>query len=137
MASHRIWGNSNLTLVFIDTNAIFMIFEFPIDLEEELSRLLGSYIIKIPEAVVREMKTISLKGKGKQKILAKPALTFIKKYPVLSHSSFDTADDAILHLASDLDAVVVTNDKELRKRLKEKNVSLVFLRGKQQLIFEK
>jgi rRNA-processing protein FCF1 len=33
--------------------------------------------------------------------------------------------------------VVVTNDKELRERLKEKHVPLIFLRGKQQLVFEK
>ena len=136
MASHRIRGNSNVTLVFLDTNAIFTIFEFSIDLEKELTRLLGSYVIKIPEVIVQEIETIASKGKGKQKILAKPALSFIKKYPVLPHSSFDNADDAILHLASELDVVVVTNDKKLRERLKENKVSLVFLRGKQQLVFE-
>jgi rRNA-processing protein FCF1 len=137
MASHRIRGNSNVTLVFLDTNAIFTIFEFSIDLEDELTRLLGSFIIKIPEAIVHEIEAIASKGKGKQKILAKPALSFIKKYPMLSHSCFDNADDALVHLASELDAVIVTNDKDLRERLKEKKVAIVFLRGKQQLVLEK
>ena len=137
MASHRIRGNSNLTLVFLDTNAIFSIFEFSIDLEDELTRLIGSHVINIPEAVVHEIKIISQKGKGKQKLLAKAALPYIKKYPELSHASFENADDALLYLALDRNAVVVTNDKELRERLKEKKVPLIFLRGKQQLVLEK
>ena len=137
MASYRLRGNSNLTLVFLDTNAIFTVFEFSIDLEDELTRLLGSFIIKIPESVIHEIESISNKGKGKQKMLAKAAINFIKKYPVLSHSSFDNADDALLHLATNFEAVVVTNDKALRDRLKDNNVPRVFLRGKQHLVFEK
>ena len=137
MASHRIWGDSDITIVLLDTNAIFMIFEFSIDLESELTRLLGSHKIYIPESVVNEIEIIREKGKGKQKKLANPALQFIKKFPILVHSEFDSADDSIVQIASEHDAVVVTNDKELRNRLTEKNVSRVFLRGKQQLVFEK
>jgi uncharacterized protein len=137
MASDRIWGNSKVTLVLLDTNAIFMIFEFSIDVDSELTRLLGSNIIKIPEAVVHEIEIIGNKGKGKQKNLAKPALQFINRYPQLNHDHYSTADDAILHVASDLGAVVVTNDKRLRDRLKQKGVSRIFLRGKQQLVLER
>ena len=137
MASDRIRGNSEVTLVLLDTNAIFMIFEFSIDIGSELTRLLGSYTINIPEAVVHEIKIIGNKGKGKQKNLAKPALQFISRYSQLSHDQYDTVDNAILHVASDLDAVVVTNDKPLRERLKEKRVSRIFLRGKQRLILER
>jgi rRNA-processing protein FCF1 len=113
-----------------------MIFEFSIDLESELTRLLGSHKIYIPESVVNEIEIILEKGKGNQKKLATPALHFIKKYPILTHSQFDNADDAIVQIASENKKVVVTNDKELRIRLKEKNVPRIFLRGKQQLVFE-
>ncbi len=137
MASDRIWGNSKVTLVLLDTNAIFMIFEFSIDIDSELTRLLGSNSIKVPEAVVHEIEAIGNKGKGKQKNLAKPALQFIRRYPQLSHDHYPIADDAILHVASDLGAVVVTNDRGLRDRLKQKGVSRIFLRGKQQLVLER
>jgi hypothetical protein len=137
MASYRIRGNSTITLVFLDTNAIFSIFEFSINLTQELTRLIGAHCIQIPKAVVNEIKTIQKKGKGKQKRLAKPALEFIQQYPVYSHKSYQNADDALVFEAAEVDAVVVTNDKPLRDRLKEKKVSRIFLRGKQQLVLEK
>lgn len=137
MASDRIRGNSEVTVVLLDTNAIFMIFEFSIDIDSELTRLLGAHAAKIPEAVVHEIKNMGKKGTGKQKNLAKPALQFISRYPQLSHGQYATVDDAILHVASVLDAVVVTNDKALRERLKEKGVSRIFLRGKQRLVLER
>lgn len=136
MASDRIRGYSNITLVFLDTNAIFSLFEFSIDLESELTRLLGAHKIIIPEAVVHEIELLREKGRGNQKKVAQPALKYIKKYPVFSHVSFESADDALVELASAKDAVVVTNDKQLLNRLKEKGISRVFLRGKQQFVFE-
>ncbi len=137
MASDRVRGNSNVTLVFPDTNAIFSIFEFSIDLESELTRLLGAHKIMIPEAVIHEIALIRKKGTGNQKKVARPALEFIKKYPVFSHSSFNSADDALVQIGLENNAVVVTNDKKLRDRLKEKKIARIFLRGKQQLFFEK
>jgi uncharacterized protein len=136
MASDRLRGNSNVTPVFLDTNAVFTIFEFSLDVESELSGLLGSFTIYIPLAVVHEIEIILEKGKGKQRILAKPALQFIKRYSVWDHPKYDTADDALLYEAEKNNAVVVTNDSELRDRLKERKIPRVFLRGKQRLVLE-
>ena len=113
-----------------------MVFEFSIDLEVELTRLLGAFSIRIPEAVVLEIEMIAEKGKGKQRKLAQPALQFIDRYQVLDHKRFSNADDALINLAMEYNAIVVTNDKVLRERLEEKKVSRIFLRGKQQLILE-
>jgi rRNA-processing protein FCF1 len=55
----------------------------------------------------------------------------------LPHSRYDNADDAILKVSKELNAFVVTNDKVLRDRLKEKNVPRIFLRGKQRLVLER
>ena len=136
MASDRLRGNSNVTPVFLDTNAIFTIFEFSLDVESEIAGLLGSFTIYIPLAVVHEIEIILEKGKGKQRILAKPALQFIKRYSVWDHPKYDTADDALLYEAEKNNAVVVTNDSELRDRLKERKIPRVFLRGKQRLVLE-
>jgi len=136
MASDRLRGNSNVTPVFLDTNAIFTIFEFSLDVESEIAGLLGSFTIYIPLAVVHEIEIILEKGKGKQRILAKPALQFIKRYSVWDHPKYDTADDALLYEAEKNNAVVVTNDSELRDRLKEQKIPRVFLRGKQRLVLE-
>ena len=137
MASHRIWGNSNIIPVFLDTNAIFTIFEFSFNFESELTRLLGSFVIKIPVAVSQEIEIIQKRGKGKQKKLARPALQFIKRYPIWDHPDYKNADDALLHEAGKVNAVVFTNDIDLRNRLKEKRIPRIFLRGKHQLVLEK
>lgn len=136
MASYRIRGNSKITPVFLDTNAIFMIFEFSLNLESELTRLLGSFSIKIPIAVSHEIETIKKRGKGKQKKLAKPALQFIQRYPIYDHPMYNNADDALFYEAGKVNAVVVTNDLDLRNRLKEKQIPRIFLRGKHQLVLE-
>lgn len=136
MASDRLRGNSNVTPVFLDTNAVFTIFEFSLDVESELSGLLGSFTIYIPLAVVHEIEIILENGKGKQKFLAKPSLQFIKRYSIWDHPKYDTADDALLYEAEKNGAVVVTNDGELRNRLKEQKIPRIFLRGKQRLVLE-
>lgn len=136
MASDRLRGNSNVTPVFLDTNAVFTIFEFSLDVESELSGLLGSFTIYIPLAVVHEIEIILENGKGKQKFLAKPSLQFIKRYSIWDHPKYDTADDALLYEAEKNGAVVVTNDGELRNRLKERKIPRIFLRGKQRLVLE-
>ena len=43
MAPNRIWRNRNNKLVILDTNAILMCFEYPIDLEIEIIDLIAGY----------------------------------------------------------------------------------------------
>jgi len=136
MASHWIWRDSIHKIVILDSCAILMCFEYSIDLEQELSRLLGAYHIIIPSSVVNELELLSKTGKGSKKIKAKTALKFIEKYEIFDVDELN-ADDSLIHLAQRLDGVVVTNDKQLRKRLSDVSVSVVFLRGKKTLMLEK
>jgi rRNA-processing protein FCF1 len=55
-----------------------MLFEFSLDLKGELSRLLGSYTIVIPEAVVHELHMLKDQVSGGKQLKAKAALKFIK-----------------------------------------------------------
>ena len=67
MAPNRIRGDSGRRFVILDTSAIFMVFEYSIDVEQELTRLLGVYNIIIPSAVVDEINILLIEGSGKQK----------------------------------------------------------------------
>ena len=113
-----------------------MLFEFSIDLEKELDRLLGGYQIIIPQAVAEELGVLSQKGRGKQKRNAITALIMIQKYEVVDVGNGSTADDVIVSAADDFSATVVTNDIGLRQRLKKNNHSVVFLRGKNHLALD-
>ena len=117
MASDRLWRNTSIRTVVIDTSAIMMLFEFSIDLEKELTRLLGKYKIVVPHAVIDELAFLNDNAKGKKKLISKPALKLASNFEVVDDKSHN-ADDAVLNIAKKYEGVVFSNDKELRKRAK-------------------
>jgi len=132
MASNRLWRNPKEKTVILDSSSIMMLFEQSIDLEDELTRLLGKVKILVPKPIVDELIYLSENGKGRKKRLAKPALEIIKNYEVTE--SEGKGDDSVLYLAKKLHATVVTNDKELRTRIKGESLKTVYLRGKKRLV---
>jgi len=65
---------------------------------------------------------------------AKSALSFSERYRTISANG--NPDDSIIELAEKEKGVVVTNDRILKKRLREKNIPVVYLRGKNHLEIE-
>jgi hypothetical protein len=114
-------------IVILDSNALLMVFQFTINLESELNRILGSYEIVVPTTVKNELKTLKDKH-------AKIALSFSEKYRTIRANG--NTDDSILELAEKEKGIVVTNDRILKKRLREKNIRVVFLRSKTHLVIE-
>ncbi len=45
-------------------------------------------------------------------------------------------DDVLLAAARDRQAAVLTNDRRLRRRLREEELPVIYLRGKQRLVAE-
>jgi rRNA-processing protein FCF1 len=134
MASDRLWGNPEKRVI-LDTNAILMLFEFSIDLESELTRLLGKYKIIVPKPIYNELIFLSQEGKGQKRVNAKASLDLVKKYEIIDIDAKD-ADESVLILAKKTNGVVVTNDRELKKRLKKNSISIIYLRGKQKLTLD-
>ena len=66
MASDRIWGNRSEKTVILDSNAVMMLFEFQINLEDELVKLIGKNKIIIPKTIIGELDFLSKNGKGKK-----------------------------------------------------------------------
>lgn len=139
MASDRIRrNNEDGRIIIIDSNALIMLFEFSINFEEQLSSLFGKYKIVVPDAVLNELILIKEKGKGKKKYNAKASLDLIKKldFEIIKSRREDSVDDIVYDLAKKTKSAVLTNDKELRKRLKNIPVDVVFLRSKNHLKLE-
>jgi len=113
--------------VILDTNSLLLPFEFKINLEDELTKLIGTFEILVPSTVFDELKKIKTQH-------AKPALHLAMKYKKLS--SKKKGDEAIFDLALKLNAIVVTNDKELRRRLKKKGLKTIYLRQKSYLAMD-
>ena len=135
MAFNRLRGDREEKTVILDSNAILMLFEFSIDLENELTRLLGKYKIVIPQSILEELRFLSTSGAGKKKVNAKASLKLIEKYDVVDADG-KNADDSVLSLAQQTNGIVVTNDRELRNRLKQSSITVIFLRAKKKLSIE-
>ena len=134
MAFNRLRRNREEKTVILDTSAILMLFEFSIDLEDELIKLLGRFHILVPSPIIEELKLLSKHGNGKKRQNAKAALELINRYDKVEEKG--TGDDSVLFLAKKFDGIVVTNDRNLRKRVKDASLQTIFLRGKQRLVLE-
>ena len=128
-----------------------MPFQFRINLDSELKRLLGEYELIIPSCVTRELTGLRCDEKIGAKALAlarsKPAPEWYlelesKLFPGQTNSKpkEDTGapggsqvDNEILQIAKSINAIVVTNDRAFLKLLRSHGVRTISMRGKKYL----
>ncbi|MFA4639424.1 PIN domain-containing protein [Pyrococcus kukulkanii] len=129
-------------LVLPDTNFLFIPGQFGVDIISEFDRILDvKYQVAIPNVVLEELKTIIKEGKvrGKDLMAARMALKIAERFPVVYIGEFmsKTTDELLYEYAIANDNVIVcTNDRKLRKRLREAGVPVIFLRQKKKLELE-
>ena len=108
--------------IILDTNIILYAIRFKIDIFTELERLcLFPYKVYIMDKTLGE-----LKDKAALQLLKQKNVNIIKT------SSSKSVDDCILEKA-DQDTIVITQDKALKNRLKQRNIKLITLRQKKYL----
>ncbi len=112
-----------------------MFFEFSIDWEKELCRLLDGYCIVVPTEVIKELEVLSKQTASARKRKAAAALKLAKRYQTVETIA-ENADDAVIEAAKKTHGMVVTNDTELRKRLTHDSIPVIFLRGKKKLALD-
>jgi len=135
MAFDRVWGDKIRKTVILDSSAILMCFEFSVDWERELARLLDAFHIVVPCAVVHELQILAEQESGQKKKKAQAALKLVCNYETIDEVT-RAADEAILKIAQRTNGVVLPNDKALRKRLLSHHIPVIFLRGKKRLALE-
>ena len=107
--------------------------QFNVDLFEGLRELLGAYDALVPIEVVHELRGLSM-GRGKDAAAARFGLTVATRCTVLPELAEDIpVDDKVIRTAEMFNAVVVTNDRELRTRLKQRCIPVVVLRSRRKL----
>ena len=107
--------------------------KFKVDIFSEIDRLCNfGYKLFIVDKTIGELNNIVDKQKGKEKAAAKLALLLIKNKKVdIIETKEGKVDDIILGLNG---YTVATQDKELKRRLKKKNVETITLRQKRYLV---
>jgi len=119
-----------LPSVILDVNALMMPFQFKINLDLELKRLLGDCEMIVPSQVLGELRNLS-----KAHPEAKMAMTLSKRYHTVE-SPEGTPDESIASLAKNTNSYVVTNDRGLIDRLKAERVKVIRLRSRSHLVLE-
>jgi len=122
--------------VILDSNALFVPLEFKIDIFEELKRLVNrnvEFILLSP--VKRELEMLAAKDSPKIRREAIFALRLAEKckYVAVEEDGRVVIDDVIVRVAKNWNSPVFTNDRQLKKRLRDISVPVIYVRQKSRL----
>ena len=131
---------SNETLkVILDSNALFVPLALKIDVFEETKRLLNrnlDFILLSP--VKQELEMLAIKDSAKTRREAIFALKLAEKckYVVINNPEKLSTDDIIAKVSKAWKSPVFTNDRQLRKRIKDISVPVIYVRQKSRLYID-
>ncbi|MHA1911069.1 MAG: type II toxin-antitoxin system VapC family toxin [Candidatus Kariarchaeaceae archaeon] len=115
-------------IILFDTNFLL---PFPknINLEKELDRVFPGGKIIILNFILDELKGLA-KEKGSIGRSAKLGLQLAHKWTnIVLDAEGPTVDDRLVAAAQTLNAIIATNDKDLRKKAKQKGIPVIFVKG--------
>ena len=122
--------------VILDSNAFFVPFQLNIDIFYELEQLLEENLEFILLSPVKlELEGLAKKGSPKMRKNALYALKLANKcnYVEVDSSISVLADDIIVETAKKWKSPVFTNDRHLKKRLRNISVPVIYVRQKSRL----
>jgi len=125
--------------VIFDANFLFVPSQFRIDVFEEVGNLLKQrFEPVILSATLEELEKLAKKGSPKVRKQALLGLELAKKCRVIEAkpSMNESYDDVIVRAALDLGGIVATNDRTLKRKLRNKGVAVIYLREKTHLELE-
>lgn len=123
--------------VILDSNALFVPLQFGIDIFEELEKLLKmKFELILLQQTVQELEKLAQTRSPQMKKNASFALKMVNKCKVIQFDqqySGLSPDAAVYQLAREWKSAVFTNDRELRKKLRNINVPVIYVRQKSRL----
>jgi len=125
--------------VILDTNFLFIPSEFKIDIFEALSALFNERNEPVLLSTnYDELKKMTHGAPPKLRRQALFTLRLAERCHVVEveKNQEETNDDVILRVAESWKSPVATNDGELRRKLRARNIPVVFMRGKKRLELE-
>ncbi len=131
--------SSTLKRVILDTNFLLLPASESLNITAELDRILeGNYELLVLSPCLNELN--KLKGKGRKIALAvRLALELINKHAKvinIEKRENESVDDLIIRVAKELNAIVATCDRDLRRRLRREGVPTIFYRAYKKLDIE-
>lgn len=122
------------TKILLDTNFLLLPFQRRIDIFEGIERLIGRQVtfLVLPQ-ILKELAMLEASGAAKERIAAKNSQELIQRHcqviELLNSAVKELdADSALLHCSQKMNAIVATNDRELRRALAKQGNRVIFLR---------
>jgi rRNA-processing protein FCF1 len=124
--------------IILDSNALFVPLQFKFDIFEELEVLLNKNFESILLSPIRrEIENLAENGSPKTRKNALFALKLAERCKIAEVDEAGTSpDDIIIRVAQEWNCPVFTNDIQLRKRLRDINVPVIYVRQKSRLEIE-
>jgi rRNA-processing protein FCF1 len=125
--------------VILDSSFLFIPGQFNVGIFEELARLLSRrYEPIVLSPTYEELQRIVESGSPKRRRQAALALRLAQKCVQIDveRGCGESHDDVVARVASEKSWCVATNDRALRKKLRNKNVPVVYLRQKSRLALD-
>jgi rRNA-processing protein FCF1 len=122
--------------VIVDSNALFVPLQFKIDIFTELPQMLNRNVeLILLSPVKHELETLTQKAPSKTQKNAAFALKLAEKckFVKVPETPNEPTDDAILRIAKKWNAPVFTNDKQLKKKLRDISMPVIYVRAKSRL----
>ena len=122
--------------VILDSNALFTPLELKLDIFDELHRVLNRNVeCVVIYPVKAELELLANKESFKLRRQANFALRLVEKCKVVQVEVPDraTTDDIIVKVAKEWNAPVFTNDRQLRRRLRDISLPVIYVRQKSRL----
>jgi rRNA-processing protein FCF1 len=125
--------------LILDANFLFIPSKFRIDVFEELANLVNQRFEPILlSTTLQELQAMAEQGSPTKRKQASFALSLAQRcrQVKVERKVGETSDDVILKIAVKWQSPVATNDIELRRKLRARNIPVIFLRGKSRLELE-
>ena len=124
--------------IIFDANAFFVQLQFKLDIFEELKTLLNCNFEPIVLVSIRkELEKLAKNSTPKIRKSAIYALQLTERCKVVEvNKQLGSTDEAIVKIAKEWKTPVFTNDKQLRKKLRDINVPVIYVRRKAQLVID-
>jgi rRNA-processing protein FCF1 len=122
--------------VILDANALFVPLQFKIDIFDGLEQLLErNFKLIVLSPVKRELEALAKRGSPKMRKNASYALKLAEKctYVEVDAPASALTDDVIVKVADEWKAAVFTNDRQLKQRLRDISVPVIYVRQKSRL----
>lgn len=122
--------------IILDSNFLLIQPQFHINILEELENVLNQRVKGIIlSPVYKELQTLSRGNNANERKKALFVLKYIEGFEIVdvTKRQNETVDDLIIRLAKEWNYPVATNDKKLRKRLRDVSIAVVYLRQKSHL----